>query len=52
MAREQRILDLKKEANDLALAAGKPVPYGSLDRIEEDEALNKLVWTGLKKTRH
>ena len=43
MAREQRILDLKKEANDLALAAGKPVPYGSLDRIEEDEAVDNLV---------
>ncbi len=43
MAREQRIIDLKKEANDLALAAGKPVPYGSLDRIEEDEALDNLV---------
>jgi len=43
MAREQRILDLKKEANELALAAGKPIPYESLDRIEEDEAVNKLV---------
>ena len=43
MAREQRILDLKKEANDLALAAGKPVPYGSLDRIEEDQALDNLA---------
>ncbi len=39
MAREQRILDLKKEANELARAAGKPAPYGSLDRIEKDEAL-------------
>ncbi|MGO9118053.1 MAG: response regulator [Desulfomonilaceae bacterium] len=43
MAREQRILDLKKEANGLALAAGKPVPYESLDRIEEDEAVDNLV---------
>ena len=43
MAREQRILDLKKEANDLALAAGKPVPYGSVDRIEEDQALDNLI---------
>jgi len=43
MAREQRILDLKKEANDLAMAAGKPVPYESLDRIEEDAALDSLV---------
>ncbi len=43
MAREQRILDLKKEANELALAAGKPVPYESSDRIEEDQALNNLV---------
>ncbi len=43
MAREQRILDLKKEANELAQAAGKPAPYGSLDRIEEDEALDNLV---------
>jgi two-component system, sensor histidine kinase and response regulator len=43
MAREQRIIDLKKEANELAKAAGTPVPYGSLDRIEKDEALNNLV---------
>lgn len=43
MAREQRILDLKKEANDLAQAAGKPAPYSSLDRIEQDEALDNLV---------
>jgi two-component system, sensor histidine kinase and response regulator len=43
MAREQRILDLKKEANELAQAAGKPAPYGSLERIGEDEALSKLV---------
>ncbi|MBI5248638.1 MAG: response regulator [Desulfomonile tiedjei] len=46
MAREQRILDLKKEANELAQAAGKPAPYGSLDRIEEDEALDNLVLSG------
>ena len=45
MAREQRILDLKKEANELAQAAGEPVPYGSLDRIEKDEALDNLVQT-------
>ncbi|MBI5571840.1 MAG: hypothetical protein HY914_17995, partial [Desulfomonile tiedjei] len=45
MAREQRILDLKKEANELAQAAGKPAPYGSLDRIEKDEALDNLVRT-------
>jgi two-component system, sensor histidine kinase and response regulator len=45
MAREQRILDLKKEANELARAAGKPAPYGSLDRIEKDEALDNLVQT-------
>ena len=45
MAREQRILDLKKEANELAQAAGKPAPYGSLDRIEKDEALDNLVQT-------
>ncbi|MFH1115585.1 MAG: response regulator [Pseudomonadota bacterium] len=40
MARERRILDLKKEVNELAQAAGKPAPYGSLDRIEEDDALD------------
>ncbi len=45
MAREQRILDLKKEANELARAAGKPAPYGSLDRIEKDEVLDNLVQT-------
>jgi two-component system, sensor histidine kinase and response regulator len=45
MAREQRILDLKKEANELARAAGKPAPYGSLDQIEKDEALDSLVQT-------
>ena len=45
MAREQRILDLKKEANELARAAGKPAPYGSSDRIEKDEALDNLVQT-------
>ena len=45
MAREQRILDLKKEANELAQAAGEPAPYGSLDRIEKDEALDNLVQT-------
>ncbi|MEI7450564.1 MAG: response regulator [Desulfomonile sp.] len=45
MAREQRILDLKKEVNDLAQAAGDPAPYGSLDRIEKDEALDNLVQT-------
>jgi two-component system sensor histidine kinase/response regulator len=43
MAREQRILDLKKEVNELALAAGKPVPYGSLDQIQEDEILDNLA---------
>jgi len=43
MAREQRILDLKKEANELARAAGKPAPYGALDRIEEEEALDNQV---------
>ncbi len=43
MARERRILDLKREINELALAAGKPVPYGSLDRIETDEALDDPV---------
>lgn len=43
MAREQRILDLKKKANELAQAAGKPAPYRSLDRIEEDKALDNLV---------
>jgi len=46
MAREQRILDLKKEANELAQAAGKPAPYGSLDRIEQDEALDNPVLSG------
>jgi two-component system, sensor histidine kinase and response regulator len=45
MAREQRIIDLKKEANELAQTAGVPVPYGSLDRIEKDEALDNLVQT-------
>ncbi len=45
MAREQRILDLKKEANELAQAAGEPAPYGSLERIEKDEALDNLVQT-------
>jgi hypothetical protein len=29
MAREQRILELKNEANELAQAAGKAAPYGS-----------------------
>jgi len=43
MAREQRILDLKKEVNELAQAAGKPAPYESLDRIVKDEALDNLV---------
>jgi PAS domain S-box-containing protein len=43
MAREQRILDLKKEVNELAEVASKPTPYGSLDRIEKDEALDNLV---------
>ena len=43
MAREQRILDLKREVNELAQAAGKPAPYGSLDRIEADEALDDLA---------
>ena len=45
MAREQRILDLKKEVNELAQTAGEPAPYGSLDRIEKDEALDNLVQT-------
>ncbi len=35
MAREQRIIDLKKEANALAKASGMPAPYGSLEQIEE-----------------
>ncbi len=43
MAREQRILDLKKEVNEWAQAAGKPAPYNSLERIEDDEALGNLV---------
>ena len=43
MAREQRILDLKKEANELAQAAGKAAPYGSLEQIEKDAALDELV---------
>ncbi len=42
MAREQRILDLKKEVNELAQAGGKPAPYGSLDRIEADEAWDNV----------
>jgi PAS domain S-box-containing protein len=46
MAREQRILDLKREVNELAQAAGKPAPYESLDRIEKDEALDNLVLSG------
>ena len=45
MAREKRILDLKKEVNELAQTAGEPAPYGSLDRIEKDEALDNLVQT-------
>ncbi len=45
MAREQRILDLKKEANDFAEAAGVPIPYGSVDRIEKDQALENLLQT-------
>ncbi len=43
MAREQRILDLKREVNELAQAAGKPVPYESLDRAETDQALENLA---------
>lgn len=43
MAREQRILDLKKEANTLAEAAGKAAPYGSLEQIEKDAALDEAV---------
>ncbi|MDD3472724.1 MAG: PocR ligand-binding domain-containing protein, partial [Syntrophaceae bacterium] len=40
MAREQRILDLKNEANELARALGKPLPYHSLDLIEADRGLD------------
>ena len=40
MAREQRILDLKTEANELARAHGKPLPYHSLDLIEADRGLD------------
>lgn len=40
MAREQRILDLKNEANELARALGKPAPYHSLNLIETDGELD------------
>ncbi|MGO9566700.1 MAG: hypothetical protein ACLP5H_04065, partial [Desulfomonilaceae bacterium] len=43
MAREQRILDLKKEANALAEAAGRGAPYGSVEQIEKDAALDEAV---------
>ncbi len=43
MAREQRILDLKKEANAFAEAAGRAAPYGSLEQIEKDAALDEVV---------
>ncbi len=40
MAREQRILDLKNEANELAKSLGRPVPYHSPDLIEADRELD------------
>ncbi len=40
MAREQRILDLKKESNELARALGKPMPYQSLDIMEDDKGVD------------
>ena len=43
MAREQRILELKKEANELAQAAGKAAPYQSLEQIENDAALGEMT---------
>jgi two-component system, sensor histidine kinase and response regulator len=43
MAREQRILELKKEANALAEAAGRAAPYESLEQIEKDAALDKAA---------
>ena len=43
MARERRILDLKKEVNELAQASGKPAPYGSVERIKEEVALDNPV---------
>ncbi|MEW6529949.1 MAG: response regulator [Thermodesulfobacteriota bacterium] len=43
MAREQRILDLKKEANALAEAAGMAAPYRSLDQVEKDAALDEVA---------
>jgi two-component system sensor histidine kinase/response regulator len=43
MAREQRILDLKKEANALAKLAGRDAPYRSLDQMEKEERSDKAV---------
>jgi two-component system, sensor histidine kinase and response regulator len=45
MAREQRIVDLKKEANELAQAAGRAAPYKSVEQIEEDEISDETVPT-------
>ncbi|MGD9971713.1 MAG: response regulator [Desulfatirhabdiaceae bacterium] len=41
MGREQRILDLKHEANALAEAAGRTAPYGSVEKAETDESCDQ-----------
>jgi two-component system sensor histidine kinase/response regulator len=46
MAREQRILDLKREMNALALAAGREAPYGSIGQLEEDDGKHEQTQRG------
>lgn len=50
MAREQRILELKKEVNALAESAGKTAPYKSVEQMEGDE-LSGPVTPSLKDRR-
>jgi two-component system sensor histidine kinase/response regulator len=42
MAREQRIVDLKQELNDLAKDTGRPAPYKSLEQTKEDETPDEI----------
>jgi two-component system, sensor histidine kinase and response regulator len=43
MAREQRILELKKEVNALAESAGRIAPYLSVDQMTKDEVSEPAV---------
>jgi len=47
IGREERILDLKKEVNAWAEAAGRVAPYRALEQMEKDEASSETLKTAM-----